>query len=230
MQPCRSLVFSLFGLALSLALRPNFNELNASLSASPNELPPSWPRAPWTFVIHDGFIEFEYYCRRFKDLTGAAAHLIDNSLTQIATDLRQTFNPSNPQHGDGSWSYRSGVAKFDLHLETESPATKLDVLNFFTSMVLLMRRWDETPVEIGSAVLFVRGTVRASASLTLPGIKLPQGSLSKTSQLLCDDGIDIYYTPTPLLAAFELGGEPAAIDKCLTLSYLRMMASSVITD
>ncbi|KAL8800613.1 MAG: hypothetical protein Q9182_005075 [Xanthomendoza sp. 2 TL-2023] len=151
MKVGRILILSLFGLPSSLGLRRNPNKLNASLCVPPNVSLLGWPIAPWTLSINDGFIEFEYYCRQFFDSTGATARLIAESLTDIAIDLQQTFDPSTAQDKDWTWSYPSRVARFDLHLEPETPATKEDILYLFSWMQVMTRRWDESPAEIGNA-------------------------------------------------------------------------------
>ncbi|KAL8984175.1 MAG: hypothetical protein Q9205_001783 [Flavoplaca limonia] len=130
------------------------------------ELPGNWPRAPWTFAIAEGFIEFEYYGRRLRDPTRVITTQIERSLVQIKSSILQTFEPS----GEDTWTCRRGVANFVVHLEPDNPATGLEIYNLFCWMHYLIRRWDDTSVEIGGAVLFLRGKVRAYCSLTLPGV------------------------------------------------------------
>ncbi|KAL8759449.1 MAG: hypothetical protein Q9199_000754 [Rusavskia elegans] len=150
--------------ASGFSLSPNLNPIG--LDVTPGELPDNWPRAPWTFAIPEGFIEFEYYGRRLRDPTHGATDLIERSLVQIKTNLLQTFDPSD----DDTWTCRRGVASFEVHLEPDSPATKMEIYDLFGWILYLTRRWDETSVEIGGAVLFLRGKVRAYCSLTFPGI------------------------------------------------------------
>ncbi|KAL8920721.1 MAG: hypothetical protein Q9172_004373 [Xanthocarpia lactea] len=160
-------ILTFFAFSSSVFTLQNSFSLNGQNATSP--LPKAWPKAPWTFAIHDGFIEFEFYNRRLRDPTKAITQLVQDSLLQIRSDIRWTFYPSHSRD-DNTWTFSQGVARFELHLEPETPATKADIVDMFAWILYLTRRWNETSVEIGNAVLFVRGKVRAYCSLTLPGI------------------------------------------------------------
>ena len=170
-----------FILSFTLLLTPVFclgSAINLTGLAvrRPEELPGNWPRPPWTFAIAEGFIEFEYYGRRLRDPTRVITTQIERSLVQIKSSILQTFEPS----GEDTWTCRRGVANFVVHLEPDNPATGLEIYNLFCWMHYLIRRWDDTSVEIGGAVLFLRGKLRAYCSLTLPGVVTVYGHQDQT--------------------------------------------------
>lgn len=165
-------ILTFFAFSSSVFTLQDSFSLNGQNATSP--LPKTWPKAPWTFAILDGFIEFEFYGRRLRDPTKATSQLVEDSLVQIKSDIRWSFYPSRPRQ-DNTWAFSRGVARFELHLEPETPATKADIVDMFAWILFLTRRWNETPVEIGNAVLFVRGKVRAYCNLILPGIVILPG-------------------------------------------------------
>ncbi|KAL8850810.1 MAG: hypothetical protein Q9221_004224 [Calogaya cf. arnoldii] len=144
-------------LSSAFSLNPHINPIGLDVT-TPGELPGNWPRTPWRFDIPEGFIEFEYYGRRLRDPTHVTRVVIERSLNQIKNIILRTFEPSD----DNTWTCSRGVVDFEVHLEPDTPATKLDIYDLVAWIQYLMSRWDETTVEIGGAVLFLRGKTGAT--------------------------------------------------------------------
>ena len=129
--------------------------------------PEGWPQVPWTQdgLINDGKLEIEFHGRYLVN-TPTTKEKIADGMADLYPEIRSVFDFAERD----MWMFNTGVVRFELSLEPYHYPSRTEIRNLYWWLYRLVAEHKDAPAEIGSAILFVRGAVRANIALKFPGI------------------------------------------------------------